>query len=70
MVFKEDAYREVFPAQVETPVKPKTESMIEDLEDEAPEEEVKQVEQAQKEKPEDPEQESMKPDQEEGTNEL
>ena len=69
MVFKEDAYREVFPAQVETPVKPKTESMIKDLEEETPEE-VKQVEQAQKEKPEEPEQESMKPDQEEGTNEL
>ena len=43
MVFKEEAYREVFPKQVERPIVTKKESMIND-EPEEVQEEVKQTE--------------------------
>lgn len=69
MVFKEEAYKEVFPDVVVAPAVPKQESMINDQDDDRPAEEPKQVEQAQKpvEEPvEEPLQESMTPDQEEG----
>lgn len=66
MVFKEEAYKEVFPDVVVTPVAPKQESMINDQDDERPAEEPKQVEQAHEEPAEEPKQESMTPDQEEG----
>lgn len=65
MVFKEEAYKEVFPDVVATPVAPKQESMINDQDDERPAEEPKQVEQVKK-PAEEPKQESMTPDQEEG----
>lgn len=65
MVFKEEAYKEVFPDVVVTPVAPKQESMINDQDDDRPAEEPKQVEQA-LEPAEEPKQESMTPDQEEG----
>ena len=65
MVFKEEAYKEVFPDVVVAPVAPKQESMINDQDDERPAEEPKQVEQAQ-ESVEEPLQETMTPDQEEG----
>lgn len=65
MVFKEDAYKEVFPDVVVAPVAPKQESMINDQDDERPVEEPKQVEQAQV-PAEEPKQETMTPDQEEG----
>lgn len=65
MVFKEEAYKEVFPDVVVAPAVPKQESMINDQDDERPAEEPKQVEQAH-EPVEEPIQESMTPDQEEG----
>ena len=65
MVFKEEAYKEVFPDVVVAPAVPKQESMISDQDDERPAEEPKQVEQAQV-PVEEPIQESMTPDQEEG----
>ena len=65
MVFKEEAYKEVFPDVVPAPVVAKQESMISDQDDERPAEEPKQVEQAQV-PVEEPIQESMTPDQEEG----
>ena len=66
MVFKEEAYKEVFPDVVPTPAVPKQESMInDDQEDVKTVEEPKQVEQAQA-PVEEPKQENMLPDQEEG----
>lgn len=65
MVFKEEAYKEVFPDVAPAPVVAKQESMISDQDDDRPAEEPKQVEQAQ-EPVEEPKQESMTPDQEEG----
>lgn len=65
MVFKEEAYKEVFPDVVPAPVVAKQESMISDQDDERPTEEPKQVEQAQV-PVEEHIQESMTPDQEEG----
>lgn len=65
MVFKEEAYKEVFPDVIPAPAVIKQESMINDQDDERPAEEPKQVEQAQ-EPVEEPKQESMTPDQEEG----
>ena len=65
MVFKEDAYKEVFPDVVVAPSAPKQESMIsDDQEDTKPTEAPKAVEQAQL--ADEPEVESMTPDQEEG----
>lgn len=66
MVFKEEAYKEVFPDVAPAPVVAKQESMINDQDDDRPAEEPKQVEQAQEEPAEEPKQESMTPDQEEG----
>lgn len=65
MVFKEEAYKEVFPDVVPAPAVVKQESMINDQDDDRPAEEPKQVEQAQV-PVEEPIQESMTPDQEEG----
>lgn len=66
MVFKEEAYKEVFPDVVPAPAVPKQESMIsDDQEDVKTVEEPKQVEQAQV-PDEEPKQEKMLPDQEEG----
>ena len=65
MVFKEEAYKEVFPDVAPAPVVAKQESMINDQEDERPAEEPRQAEQAQA-PVEEPLQESMTPDQEEG----
>ena len=65
MVFKEEAYKEVFPDVAPAPVVAKQESMINDQDDERPAEEPKQVEQTQA-PVEEPLQESMTPDQEEG----
>lgn len=66
MVFKEEAYKEVFPDVVPAPVVAKQESMInDDQEDVKTVEEPKQVEQAQV-PDEEPKQENMLPDQEEG----
>lgn len=65
MVFKEEAYKEVFPDVIPAPAVIKQESMINDQDDERPGEEPKQVEQAQV-PDEEPKQESMTPDQEEG----
>ena len=66
MVFKEEAYKEVFPDVVPAPAVPKQESMISDDQDDVKTvEEPKQAEQAQ-EPVEEPKQESMTPDQEEG----
>lgn len=65
MVFKEEAYKEVFPDVIPAPAVVKQESMINDQDDDRPAEELKQVEQAQ-EPVEEPKQESMTPDQEEG----
>lgn len=66
MVFKEEAYKEVFPDVVVAPAVPKQESMIsDDQEDVKTVEEPKQVEQAQT-PVEEPKQENMLPDQEEG----
>ena len=65
MVFKEEAYKEVFPDVVPAPAVVKQESMISDQDDDRPAEEPKQVEQAQV-PVEEPIQESMTPDQEEG----
>lgn len=55
MVFKEEAYREVFPKQVERPITTKQESMINDELEEV-QEEVKQTESVIEEKmiPEEP----------------
>ena len=66
MVFKEEAYKEVFPDVAPAPVVAKQESMINDQDDDRPAEEPKQVEQAHEEPAEEPKQESMTPDQEEG----
>ena len=65
MVFKEEAYKEVFPDVVPAPAVPKQESMINDQDDEKTVEEPKQAEQAQV-PVEEPKQETMQPDQEEG----
>ena len=66
MVFKEEAYKEVFPDVVPAPAVPKQESMInDDQEDVKTVEEPKQAEQAQV-PVEEPKQEKMLPDQEEG----
>lgn len=65
MVFKEEAYKEVFPDVIPAPAVVKQESMINDQDDDRPAEEPKQAEQAQ-EPVEEPLQESMTPDQEEG----
>ena len=66
MVFKEEAYKEVFPDVVVAPVAPKQESMISDDQEEVKTvEEPKQAEQAQV-PDEEPKQENMLPDQEEG----
>lgn len=65
MVFKEEAYKEVFPDVIPAPAVVKQESMINDQDDDRPDEEPKQVEQAGK-PVEEPIQESMTPDQEEG----
>ncbi len=66
MVFKEEAYKEVFPDVVPAPVVAKQESMInDDQEDVKTVEEPKQVEQAQV-PDEEPKHENMLPDQEEG----
>lgn len=65
MVFKEEAYKEVFPDVAPAPAVVKQESMISDQDDDRPAEEPKQVEQAH-EPVEEPLQESMTPDQEEG----
>lgn len=65
MVFKEEAYKEVFPDVIPAPAVVKQESMINDQDDDRPAEEPKQAEQAQ-EPVEEPTQESMTPDQEEG----
>ena len=65
MVFKEEAYKEVFPDVIPAPAVVKQESMINDQDDERPAEEPKQVEQA-GEPVEEPIQETMTPDQEEG----
>lgn len=65
MVFKEEAYKEVFPDVIPAPAVVKQESMINDQDDDRPAEEPKQAEQAQ-EHVEELIQESMTPDQEEG----
>ena len=65
MVFKEEAYKEVFPDVIPAPAVIKQESMINDQDDDRPVEEPKQVEQAQ-EPVEETIQETMTPDQEEG----
>lgn len=66
MVFKEEAYKEVFPDVVVAHVAPKQESMIsDDQEDVKTVEEPKQAEQAQV-PVEEPKQETMQPEQEEG----
>ena len=65
MVFKEEAYKEVFPDVIPAPAVVKQESMINDQDDDRPAEEPKQVIQTQ-EPVEEPIQESMTPDQEEG----
>lgn len=66
MVFKEEAYKEVFPDVVVAPAVPKQESMIsDDQEDAKTVEEPKQAEQAQI-PDEEPKQETMQPEQEEG----
>ena len=66
MVFKEEAYKEVFPDVVPAPAVPKQESMInDDQEDAKTVEEPKQTEQAQT-PVEEPKQETMQPEQEEG----
>ena len=66
MVFREEAYKEVFPDVVVAPAVPKQESMIsDDQEDVKTVEEPKKVEQAQA-PDEEPKQENMLPDQEEG----
>ena len=66
MVFKEEAYKEVFPDVVPAPAVPKQESMIsDDQEDANTVEEPKQAEQAQL-PVEEPKQETMQPEQEEG----
>ena len=66
MVFREEAYKEVFPDVVVAPAVPKQESMIsDDQEDVKTVEEPKKVEQAQL-PDEEPKQENMLPDQEEG----
>ena len=69
MVFKEEAYKEVFPDVVVTPVAPKQESMINDQDDENTVE-PKQVEQEEvvtlPVEPKQAEQETMLPDQKEG----
>lgn len=66
MVFKEEAYKEVFPDIIPAPAVVKQESMISDQDDDRPAEEPKQVEQAHIQPVEEPIQESMTPDQEEG----
>lgn len=66
MVFKEEAYKEVFPDVGPAPAVPKHESMInDDQEDVKTVEEPKQAEQVQS-PVEEPKQETMQPDQEEG----
>lgn len=65
MVFKEEAYKEVYPDVVVAKPLPKQESMINDQDDEKTVEEPKQAEQAQV-PDEEPKQENMLPDQEEG----
>ena len=69
MVFKEEAYKEVFPDVVVAPVVPKQESMINDDQDDNTVE-PKQVEQekevASPVEPKQVEQEKMLPEQEEG----
>lgn len=67
MVFKEEAYKEVFPDVVVAPVAPKQESMISDDQEEVKTvEEPKQAEQAHIQPVEEPKQETMQPEQEEG----
>lgn len=67
MVFKEEAYKEVFPDVVVAPAVPKQESMIsDDQEDAKTVEEPKQTEQAHIQPVEEPKQETMQPEQEEG----
>ena len=67
MVFKEEAYKEVFPDVVPAPAVPKQESMISDDQDDVKTvEEPKQAEQAQIQPVEELKQETMQPDQEEG----
>lgn len=67
MVFKEEAYKEVFPDVVPAPAVPKQESMInDDQEDVKTVEEPKQAEQAHIPPVEEPKQETMQPEQEEG----
>lgn len=67
MVFKEEAYKEVFPDVVVAPAAPKQESMInDDQEDAKTVEEPKQAEQAHIPPVEEPKQETMQPEQEEG----
>lgn len=67
MVFKEEAYKEVFPDVVVAPAVPKQESMIsDDQEDANTVEEPKQVEQTHIPPAEEPKQETMQPEKEEG----
>lgn len=66
MVFKEEAYKEVYPDVIVAKPVPKQESMINDQDDEKTVEEPKQAEQAQIQPVEEPKQETMQPDQEEG----
>ena len=67
MVFKEEAYKEVFPDVVVAPAVPKQESMInDDQEDAKTVEEPKQAEQVHITPVEEPKQETMQPEQEEG----
>lgn len=67
MVFKEEAYKEVFPDVAPAPVVAKQESMInDDQEDAKTVEEPKQAEQAHIPPVEEPKQETMQPEQEEG----
>ena len=67
MVFKEEAYKEVFPDVVVAPAVPKQESMIsDDQEDVKTVEESKQAEQTHIQPVEEPKQETMQPEQEEG----
>lgn len=61
MVFKEEAYKEVFPDVVVAPAVPKRESMIEDSEETKTAEEPKQVE-IKTEPVEEPKQETMTPE--------
>ena len=63
MVFKEEAYKEVFPDVVVAPAVPKQESMISDDQEDA--KTVEEPKQAQV-PVEEPKQETMQPEQEEG----